>query len=408
MIQELLAGGLLKNSKGILMCGKAVVERKYYDYTCAMLMDLILTGDPLKGNSLELDEPIRSILLSGRHPAGFAMLQTIAGCYHNAGKGLEFLIRATKRFQATDSRDKVYALLGLTLYPYNKFPVVYSPSKPLKDVLMHLVQFLINADENLNILLGNRSLEDRVGASWLPELTSPQIFDMWLPNWLKLKAAWETTPEVGFDSTSAILRARGKIVGRLQAVIQAPCSPTEKLSNTTTTLEVLTSCGGESFTNQLTAFSRSLISDSEMEDLWRTLVLNHDFRDLDPEYPAPKEFGSMFEAAYCQGSGPESHSTESQEGIERYKFAFPFLKSMEKCVTGRCFFTTNDGRMGLGPMCAKPGDLVVMLYGGDFLFVLRETGERYELIGDAYVHGLMHGELVNDGDVTNSRCFELE
>ncbi len=101
----------------------------------------------------------------------------------------------------------------------------------------------------------------------------------------------------------------------------------------------------------------------------------------------------MSKAAYCQGSRPGSQSTESQEGIEIYKFAFPFLKSMEKFVTSRCFFTTSDGRMGLGPMCAKPGDLVVMLYGGDFLFVLRETGERYELIGDVYVHDLMHGEL---------------
>ena len=409
IIQELFADGLLDKSRGIIMCGKAIVERVWYDYTCTTLVTTIMASSSrFQANSFTLDEPMRSLALRGHHPPGITMFQTICGCQYNASRGLAFLIRATKRFQATDSRDKIYAVLGLTPKRSKEFPVVYEEWKPLKNVLMHLVEFLIEEDKNLNILLGNRSLKERVGASWLPELTAHCIYDMWIPGHFQLQASARIPPDVSFDSTCAILRARGIMVGTLELVIEGPSPATTELANTTTTIELISSTGGVTFMSQLISFTRSLMSDGETETLWRTLVLDHDSSDINPEYPAPNDFGTMFEAAYCQGSGPESARTGTQEALSIYEFTSPFIKSMEKCVNGRCFFTTTDGGMGIGPSCAQSGDVVVMLYGGDCLFVLREVGERYELIGDAYVHGFMHGELTTESSMKNSRVFELE
>lgn len=299
-------------------------------------------------------------------------------------------------------------MLGLSPKRYKEFPVVYEDWKPLKHVLMHLVEFLIEEDKNLNILLGNRSLKERVGASWLPELTAHCIYDMWIPGYFQLQASARIPPDVSFDFTCAILRARGIMVGTLQLVIEGPRLPTTELANTTTIIELISSTGGVTFMSQLISFSGSLISDGETETLWRTLVLDHDSSDINPEYPAPNAFGAMFEAAYYQGSGPESARTGTQEALSIYEFTSPFIRSMEKCINGRCFFTTTDGGMGIGPSCTQFGDVVVMLYGGDCLFVLREVGERYELIGDAYVHGVMHGELTTESSMKNSRVFELE
>jgi hypothetical protein len=41
---------------------------------------------------------------------------------------------------------------------------------------------------------------------------------------------------------------------------------------------------------------------------------------------------------------------------------------------------------------AEKGDLVAAFEGTDRLFILRPAGERYRLVGDAYVDGLMEGE----------------
>jgi hypothetical protein len=49
--------------------------------------------------------------------------------------------------------------------------------------------------------------------------------------------------------------------------------------------------------------------------------------------------------------------------------------------------------MGVGPYRSQLGDVVVILYGADRPLLLRPKGEQYELIGDAYVHGVSRGEL---------------
>ena len=64
----------------------------------------------------------------------------------------------------------------------------------------------------------------------------------------------------------------------------------------------------------------------------------------------------------------------------------------------RCLFLTNDGRIGLGPKTQKSGNSVWILSRGRIPFILRQVDcndeRRYELVGEAYVHGAMYGEAV--------------
>ena len=69
---------------------------------------------------------------------------------------------------------------------------------------------------------------------------------------------------------------------------------------------------------------------------------------------------------------------------------------MDANLANRCIFTTQCGRIGLGPCYAKPDDVVVVLFGGAFCYVLRQNGLHYQFIGDAYVHGAMRGECVDE------------
>jgi hypothetical protein len=42
----------------------------------------------------------------------------------------------------------------------------------------------------------------------------------------------------------------------------------------------------------------------------------------------------------------------------------------------------------------QPEDIVVVLRGGLSPFILRKKVDGYQLIGQAYVHGIMYGEAV--------------
>jgi hypothetical protein len=65
------------------------------------------------------------------------------------------------------------------------------------------------------------------------------------------------------------------------------------------------------------------------------------------------------------------------------------------CDCRRLFYTSN-GSYGLGPACMREGDLVVIFFGGDTPYVLRPKGEGYLFLGQAYVDELMQGKLVDD------------
>jgi hypothetical protein len=58
-------------------------------------------------------------------------------------------------------------------------------------------------------------------------------------------------------------------------------------------------------------------------------------------------------------------------------------------------FRTAKGFLGYGPISAQPGDEVWILPGATVPFVLRKMSEcRYRIVGDTYVHGVMHGEAL--------------
>lgn len=59
----------------------------------------------------------------------------------------------------------------------------------------------------------------------------------------------------------------------------------------------------------------------------------------------------------------------------------------------RRIFRTHENYLGNGPKSARPGDQVWILAGAKIPFVLRpQENGKYVVVGDAYVHGIMHGE----------------
>jgi hypothetical protein len=80
--------------------------------------------------------------------------------------------------------------------------------------------------------------------------------------------------------------------------------------------------------------------------------------------------------------------------------------------SNRCLFRTEQRHIGLGPDSLQPGDCVWVLSGGRVPFVLRQIDandeNRYELVGEAYVHGVMYGEAVKDLPLDEWKDIVLE
>lgn len=77
---------------------------------------------------------------------------------------------------------------------------------------------------------------------------------------------------------------------------------------------------------------------------------------------------------------------------ERYAVA------LRRVTRRRRFFATKGGRIGLGPAHAKVGDAVVVAFYCPTPYILRRRGGesegRWELVGEAYVQGIMYGEAL--------------
>ena len=76
---------------------------------------------------------------------------------------------------------------------------------------------------------------------------------------------------------------------------------------------------------------------------------------------------------------------------QRYPVALVFIAGLRRS------FVTHKGYMGLEPRSMQPGDEVFIFSGADVPFISKKSVvEEHRLVGEAYVHGTMDGEVLND------------
>lgn len=69
----------------------------------------------------------------------------------------------------------------------------------------------------------------------------------------------------------------------------------------------------------------------------------------------------------------------------------------------RKLFLSIDGHVGLAPSNSKPGDLICIIFGATGPFILRPSAnEKFELVGEAYVYGVMDGEWLDRNRVVET------
>ena len=124
-------------------------------------------------------------------------------------------------------------------------------------------------------------------------------------------------------------------------------------------------------------------------------------------------------------SGFEPHPKRTKTAPTKYalsridspkeNYAVVIDESIVSATTDRRLFRTSKGFIGLGPRTIKKGDEVWVLYGGNVPFLLRpdkvrtvdEVGDRqcHSLVGDCYLHGIMHGGLLSRDGVAAKKVY---
>lgn len=312
------------------------------------------------------------------------------------GMPLERVLYFTKHSEATDSRDRLFALLSLANDLSDEERNFLRPNydEPVKHVACRYASVFVQKGQCMNMLY------DIV-------LQSSPSMPSWMPNWFSkfqpvqspcplgiygrdiYRAAGESTPKARIGEKDDVVVLTGGFVDAIVGIGLGPVlnwtaglaiGPVADL----TLLQVDCVFGG---------MSSYPTGESLFEVKWRTLVAN---KAGNYNTQAPNEYARQYEALRKHlkkavvSSGPIELFTLYPPSAEPYFLAIGAVSGYKLC-------RTRGGYVGMVPLHAKRGDQIVVFLGGIVPFVIRRSKERrdmFRLVGGCYIHGFMGGEAL--------------
>lgn len=116
-----------------------------------------------------------------------------------------------------------------------------------------------------------------------------------------------------------------------------------------------------------------------------------------------KLYGDFIEGMARQAIG--RYDLDPRPPVETRPFYYEGFQAVVCNSRGRRYFSTENGRLGVGPPEIKQGDRVCIFYGMGPVFILRPVKSEFKewyFVGDAFVHELMElDEIRQDGRGTD-------
>jgi hypothetical protein len=313
------------------------------------------------------------------------------------------LLQRWRYREATDPRDKVYALLGLLPPQHQPFPSIQSCSYNISPAILYsrVTLDLIRLERCLRPLVGFRG-EPHVTPdlpTWALDLTrynygiKRRPWGWWQHSYRyeEFTAGGNRPLECASLSNDTVLSLTGVFVDKIADVGVVLGEETwedlsdEQLIETILSWELLL----DRFISSRQAGGTYIGGGSWRDVFWRTMLGDL----IMDEFPVSRA------VIACQ--------LEFQKFLQ-YQIRGSIYESLSDMVVNQAFFITANGYVGVGPPNIQVADEVWVLFGGRVPFVLRpdgvgvceppkavEANERF-FIGDTYVHGIMDGEAVKD------------
>lgn len=313
-------------------------------------------------------------------------------------QGLQLLLSSTRRFKATDPRDKIFALLGiavpseelqarLTDRDFIQPDYTKSTGVVYRDVTLHLIRL----EQSLDILstVEDSSLRETPDLpSWVPDYNVWQkstILGMPPPNdFFKCHASGSSKIDVSSSADNPnILLIKGFEVDTIREM----------------TPDVFEETPENSYPLLFLKYYQFIIDQPHAYDgltglidaFWRTLIANFERHTV--TYPAPADHAAHV-LKYLSHAFEAVGMATPWQNVSLNGDAEVFRASLMYVAPFRRLFVTEKGYIGLGPRSLEVGDSVVLFSGGRFPFVVRRYGEEFMVVGETYTHGIMEGEVL--------------
>ncbi|VUC30110.1 unnamed protein product [Clonostachys rosea] len=361
--------------------------------TYALLRDML---DNLTGSELQLN----------RAPLGTPLLR---------------LLQLNRFKNATDARDKVYALIGLSDLRHSSHQglrIDYSESRTIRDVYIGVVRAVV--DETLSLDIICSTADPRLSKS-NPEVTTKLSIPSWVPDWrntaarmpLSFKdpvgAAGGSPASVGFSAAGEILNAAGFRVGTVGRVGET--MPEYEMVDSPTRL------------SEIWNISRSwyeLAKGLRIDPLYRDELFSLTIFAGLPIRGAV-EFLDFTADKYDEPPAQGGTTSESGYTISLSERRDSILAGMHKSSQQTSFFLIDPvdkdmasglsrlPLMGLGLPTMKEGDIICILLGCKAPVVVRPNGSGFKLVSAVYIEPLMKGAAMEDleNGLYDLECFEI-
>ncbi|KAL8868749.1 MAG: hypothetical protein Q9174_004777 [Haloplaca sp. 1 TL-2023] len=289
----------------------------------------------------------------------------------------------TYRLQrAFDSRDKIYGLLGLAMGLYQDF-LEPNYTLPIEQVYEAAAVRFIKRTWRLELLSHIVGKRDVSIPTWVPDWRTPMDHDAFDAHWartqdLKLYGASETTIAACDQPNPGNLLVDGIVFDTIS-------NTGSEMKNLSLDQIDLTLDEWQRLTEETKRPGRS------RTPFWRTLM-NDAVREWDASangYRGKRLGGRDY------GPQVEEWWDLVRQGKDPRSTDFHLNNTLVNCTVNRSLIISERfGFVGLGPAQVSPGDLIVILFGGNMCYVLRKVGVSYQIIGDAFIDGLMDGEAL--------------
>ncbi|MCJ1320932.1 hypothetical protein MMC15_006273 [Xylographa vitiligo] len=383
-----------------------------------------------------------------------------------SGSLLQLLAR-TEACQASDPRDKVYALLGLVDDHLDNILLLPKAdyTKPLALVYCHTTRYIISLTQSLEVLCYNvsPSSPEESFPSWMPRFDQGMI-DPWRL-YEEHEACGSTSATIRETGEEQLLLLKGVRIDEVQCanIILEEDEPPDTMAKAWKMAKDIIS-DTKSLKSLFKDFIFVMTGGTMIDDVSAPVLADDslllDFIDYQVsrilralQTSATKQSAkclrSMLEMAEVASSllpsvdgildirrkhfsclqrieikdqlaqcHPSATPTMIDELVHRLaslwvdndwrRFSISFANAGEY----RRFFITKNRTMGIGPQAMQPGDLICILFGGRTPFVLRvcQDSDRYVFIGECYIKGWMRGEAIEQWQqgMLQSEYFTLQ
>ncbi|CZT43758.1 uncharacterized protein RSE6_03840 [Rhynchosporium secalis] len=322
------------------------------------------------------------------------------GCPTKALAPLIYLLRSLRRFQATDPRDKAFALYGIAgdTRAHGFYP---DYSKSCKDVFTNLARVLIR--NGYIELLSMCEFPKMIGdlPSWVPDW-SREVYRRAPLQQRALVRSTETSLTVLEPSFSA-----SGITEHTEPEVRDVIGRNMPLLLSGTLFGDVRMVGRSWEAGHVNTWLSDLsvlyqdISDADKPTtrrglvVWQMAIADQEIRQ-GTKKPRLSERNLLHLEQTLMGEDPCLMDAAKlvHLGLGDY--------CLQLCdvARGRRPICVSGSFLGIGPDETEPGDLAFVLHGSDVPYILRRNKDDNELrlVGEAYIHGIMDGEAVGQGE----------